>query len=47
MVLTLAHPPECGMPENAITYDGPISLIGDPRHIANGICAACGVRNLE
>jgi len=34
-----------GMPENAIGYDGPIDLIGDPRQIAAGICAA--VRNQD
>jgi two-component system chemotaxis response regulator CheB len=41
MVLTPAPLPQRGMPENAITYDGPIDLIGDPRHIAKGICLAC------
>jgi two-component system chemotaxis response regulator CheB len=41
MVLTPAAPPQRGMPENAISYDGPIDLIGDPRRIAQGICAAC------
>jgi chemotaxis response regulator CheB len=41
MVLTPGHPPLRGMPENAINYDGPIDLIGDPRRIAEGICAAC------
>ena len=41
MVLTPAHPPERGMPENAIAYDGPISLIGEPQQIADGISAAC------
>jgi two-component system chemotaxis response regulator CheB len=45
MVLTAGCPPEHGMPENAISYDGPISLIGDSRHIADGICAACGMRD--
>jgi len=29
------------MPENAISYDGPIDLIGDPFCIDQGICAAC------
>jgi two-component system chemotaxis response regulator CheB len=41
MVLTPSHLAEKGMPENAISYDGPIDLIGDPRQIAEGICAAC------
>jgi two-component system chemotaxis response regulator CheB len=41
MVLTPGHPLQRGMPENAIRYDGPIDLIGDPRRIAEGICAAC------
>lgn len=41
MVLTPTRPRQRGMPENAITYDGPIDLIGDPRRIAEGICAAC------
>jgi chemotaxis response regulator CheB len=45
MVLTPALPPERGMPESAIKYDGPISLIGNSKHIADGICAACGMRN--
>jgi chemotaxis response regulator CheB len=40
MVLTPGRPPGRGMPENAISYDGPIDLIGDPRRIAEGICAA-------
>src|SRR3954454_1691009 len=42
MVLTPGRSPERGMPENAISYDGPIDLIGDPLQIAEGICAACG-----
>jgi two-component system chemotaxis response regulator CheB len=42
MVLTPALPPELGMPENAIKFDGPISLIGHSREIADAICAACG-----
>jgi two-component system chemotaxis response regulator CheB len=45
MVLTPALPPERGMPENAIKYDGPISLIGDSKQIADGICAACAKQN--
>ena len=45
MVLTPALQPKRGMPENAIKYDGPISLIGDPKRIADGIYAACGMRN--
>ncbi len=32
-------------PENAIGYDGEISLIGDPRRIADGICTACADNN--
>jgi chemotaxis response regulator CheB len=32
MVLTPARPPQQGMPENAISYDGPIDLIGDLRY---------------
>lgn len=42
MVLTPSVPAEHGMPENAISYDGPIDLIGDPTSIADGIRAACG-----
>ena len=34
---------ERGMPENAISYDGPISLIGNPGQLAQGICSACAV----
>ena len=41
MVLTPGHPSQPGMPQNAINYDGPIDLIGDPCRIAEGICAAC------
>jgi two-component system chemotaxis response regulator CheB len=44
MVLTPVTLPERGMPDNAITYDGPISLIGDAKHIADGLCAACGLQ---
>jgi two-component system chemotaxis response regulator CheB len=44
MVLTPGSPPK-GMPENAIGYDGPIDLIGSPRRLAEGICAACGRQN--
>ncbi|AWI91738.1 chemotaxis protein CheB [Methylobacterium sp. DM1] len=40
MVVTPARPPERGMPENAIAYDGPIDLIGSPSEIARAICAA-------
>lgn len=45
MVLTPGHPPQRGMPENAIRYDGPIDLIGDLRRIAEGIYAACRFQN--
>jgi len=38
IVLTPGRSPERGMPENAISYDGPIDLIGDPLQIAEGIC---------
>jgi two-component system chemotaxis response regulator CheB len=31
---------ERGMPENAISFDGPVDLIGEPASLANGICAA-------
>ena len=41
MVLTPAQLPQRGMPENAISYNGPIDLIGNPCQIAEGICAAC------
>jgi two-component system chemotaxis response regulator CheB len=41
MVLTPADLLARGMPENAIEYDGQVSLIGDPRRIADGICTAC------
>ena len=41
MVLTPAGPSERGMPENAIKFDGPISLIGSSKEIAEAICAAC------
>ncbi|MGU3340969.1 chemotaxis protein CheB [Methylobacterium mesophilicum] len=40
MVVTPARPPEQGMPENAISYDGPIDVIGSPSEIAQVICAA-------
>jgi two-component system chemotaxis response regulator CheB len=40
MVVTPAWPTERGMPENAISYDGPIDLIGSPSEIAQAICAA-------
>ena len=40
MVVTPARPPEHGMPENAIAYDGPIDMIGSPFEIAQAICAA-------
>jgi two-component system, chemotaxis family, protein-glutamate methylesterase/glutaminase len=41
MVLTPAAPPRRGMPANAIDYDGPIDLIGEPVRIAEAIIAAC------
>jgi two-component system chemotaxis response regulator CheB len=41
MVLTPRRSPQRGMPENAISYDGPIDLIGGPWRIAEGVCAAC------
>jgi two-component system chemotaxis response regulator CheB len=41
MVLTPGGGPLNSMPENAINYDGPISLIGNPRDLARGICARC------
>jgi chemotaxis response regulator CheB len=41
MVMTPSMPPERGMPENAIGYDGPISLIGNSRQIADAIRLAC------
>lgn len=44
MVLTPAAPPQRGMPENAINYDGPIDLIGSPWRLAQGIRAACGTQ---
>jgi two-component system chemotaxis response regulator CheB len=40
MVVTPTRPPEHGMPENAIAYDGPIDVIGSPFEIAQAICAA-------
>ncbi|MCW6513193.1 chemotaxis protein CheB [Lichenifustis flavocetrariae] len=40
MVLTPTEPPDCGMPENAINYDGPIDRIGNPSDIALAICEA-------
>ena len=40
MVLTPAGPPERGMPENAIKFDGPHQL-GSSKEIAEAICAAC------
>lgn len=40
MVVTPARPPEQGMPENAISYDGPIDLIGSRSEIAQAICSA-------
>jgi len=36
-----------GMPENAISYDGPISLTGTPRQLAQGICSACAVLDVS
>jgi two-component system chemotaxis response regulator CheB len=51
MVLTPSPAPGRGMPENAIGYDGPIDLIGDPTQIAHAIRRACmmppGGRNGE
>jgi two-component system chemotaxis response regulator CheB len=41
MVLTPSLESERGMPENAIGYDGPINLIGNPRQIAHAIREAC------
>ncbi|MGA7327883.1 MAG: chemotaxis protein CheB [Rhodomicrobium sp.] len=38
MVLT-ARPAQ-GVPENAINYDGPIDIIGNPSEIASAICSA-------
>jgi hypothetical protein len=32
------------MPENAIKYDGPVDLIGNPRQIADAIRGTCMVR---
>ena len=40
MVLTPDAPPERGMPENAISYDGPIDVIGGPSQIAAAVQAA-------
>ena len=40
MVVTPARPSEQGMPENAISYDGPIDLIGSPSEIVQAICTA-------
>lgn len=37
MVVVPDAVPTCGMPENAIAYDGPIDLIGTPSQIADGI----------
>jgi two-component system, chemotaxis family, protein-glutamate methylesterase/glutaminase len=39
MVLTPATPPQHGMPESAIQFDGRIDLVGNPHRIARGICA--------
>jgi two-component system, chemotaxis family, protein-glutamate methylesterase/glutaminase len=45
MVLTPAGArSDRGMPENAINYDGPISLVGNPRQLAQGICMACAAQ---
>jgi two-component system chemotaxis response regulator CheB len=41
IVVTPAPAPEKGVPENAIQYDGPIDLIGDPWRIAQAISATC------
>lgn len=40
MVLKPSGSPTPGMPENAIAYDGPVSLIGTPEEIARAIMAA-------
>nr|USU34622.1 chemotaxis protein CheB [Methylobacterium sp.] len=40
MVVTPVRSPEQGMPKNAISYDGPIDLIGSPFEIAQAIRAA-------
>lgn len=45
MVLTPLNAPPVGMPENAIAYDGPIDLIGDPLQIARAIVAAVNAPN--
>jgi two-component system chemotaxis response regulator CheB len=46
MVLTPDAPPERGMPENAISYDGPIDVIGGAREIASAIQdTVCGAQN--
>ncbi len=41
MVLTPPSLAWRGMPENAIGYDGPIDVIGDPGRLAQGISTAC------
>ena len=41
MVLTPPLTSGRGMPENAIAYDGPIDLIGNPPQIADAIREAC------
>jgi chemotaxis response regulator CheB len=37
MVLTPDTPPGSGMPDNAIAFDGPIDMVGDPGQIAAAI----------
>ena len=44
MVLTPDAPPGRGMPENAISYDGPIDVIGGAREIATAIRDAVAAR---
>jgi two-component system chemotaxis response regulator CheB len=41
MVLTPSLAQQQGMPENAIHYDGPVDLIGNPQQIARAIREAC------
>ncbi len=41
MVLTPPSLAWRGMPENAISYDGPIDVIGDPGRLAQGISTTC------
>ena len=39
MVIQRSGSPTPGMPENAISYDGPIDVIGNPEEIAHAITA--------